>query len=127
MADKTLLAVPALIATLLTATACTEPDAPPTPRPSATPAPITASPLDVSRYSAFPCSGVPAEISTQLTLPKRQDAHDTVLIGAGEQAQGRLSSGPPLSAAAEVRFYPKALTGPAPALVPPSSFYARQR
>jgi hypothetical protein len=117
MADKTLRAALLLIAVSLTAAACTEPAPPPTPSPSATPAPITAPPLDVSRYAATPCSGVPAELSTQLNLPKRHDAHETVLVGAGEQAQCQLSSGPPLSAAAEVRFYPKArplplVTGP---------------
>jgi hypothetical protein len=60
---------------------------------------------------------VPADLTAQLGLPEREDTHETVLVGAGDQAQCRLSSGPPLSAAAEVRFYPKArplplVTGP---------------
>lgn len=117
MADKIRSSAPALIAVALAAAACTGPDEPVAPSTSTTPAPITARPLDVSRYAATPCSGVPAELSTRLSLPKRQDAHETVLVGAGEQAQCRLSSGPPLSAAAEVRFYPRArplplITGP---------------
>jgi hypothetical protein len=73
--------------------------------------------LAVARYLAEPCSGVPTELTGRLGLQKRENAHDTVLVGAGEQAECRLSSGPPLSAAAEVRFYPKArplalVTGP---------------
>jgi hypothetical protein len=102
------------LAIAVTAAACTGPGESPTT--SATP-PSTAPALDVSRYLADPCSGVPAALSAQLGTPNREDAHETVLVGAGEQSQCRFSSGPPLSAAAEVRFYPKArplplVTGP---------------
>jgi hypothetical protein len=88
------------------AAACTSLNEPPAPSGAATPAPVTAIPLDVSRYLAAPCSGVPTELTAGLGLADREDSHDRVLPGAGDQAQCRLSSGPPLSAAAEVRFYP---------------------
>ncbi|MFG1646687.1 DUF3558 family protein [Amycolatopsis sp. NPDC049252] len=87
---------------------CTDPDDPPTPSTSSTPPSITGPQLDVSRYLATPCSGVPAALAAQLGLVKPQDGHDTVLVTAGDQSQCRFTSGPPLSAAAEVRFYPKA-------------------
>ncbi|SFW88605.1 DUF3558 family protein [Amycolatopsis australiensis] len=98
------------------AVACTGPASPPTTT-SATAPSTSAVPLDVARYLASPCSGVPGDLTTQLGLPQREDAHDTVLVGAGDQSECRLSSAPPLSAAAEVRFYPKArplplVTGP---------------
>jgi hypothetical protein len=96
-----------LASAVVAITACSTPDQPPTPT-SAKPAPITAPPLDVSRYLTEPCSGVPTELTTRLGLPERKNAHETKLVGAGEQAECQLSSGPPLSAAAEVRFYPKA-------------------
>jgi hypothetical protein len=100
-----------------TVTACTTPDPAPPPNSTTPSTPIPAPSLDVARYLTEPCSGVPTELTTRLGLPKRDNAHDTVLVGAGEQAECRLSSGPPLSAAAEVRFYPKVrplalVTGP---------------
>ncbi|WP_370964802.1 DUF3558 family protein [Amycolatopsis sp. cg9] len=109
----------ALAALLLAVTAtagCTGADSPPAPS-SSVPAPITAPALDVSRYLAAPCSGVPVPVAVQLGLATSDDAHETVLVGAGEQAQCRFTSGPPLTAAAEVRFYPRArpvplVTGP---------------
>lgn len=100
----------------LTATACTGPDSSP-PTTSATAPSITSAPLDVAAHLATPCSGVPIDLTTQLGLPQRKDAHETVLVGAGDQSECQLSSAPPLSAAAEVRFYPQArplplVTGP---------------
>jgi hypothetical protein len=106
-----------LASAMVAVAACSTPDQPP-PLNSPTPsAPIPAPPLDVSRYLTEPCSGVPTELTTRLGLQKRENAHETVLVGAGEQSECRLASGPPLSAAAEVRFYPKArplvlVTGP---------------
>ncbi|SEB47359.1 Protein of unknown function [Amycolatopsis tolypomycina] len=94
------------LAVALVTAACTSPNEPPTPSGSAAPVPVTAAPLDVSRYLAAPCSGVPTELTAGLGVAEREDAHDTVLPGAGGQAQCRLSSGPHLTAAAEVRFYP---------------------
>jgi hypothetical protein len=104
------------LATAMTA-ACSTSDQPPPPTPTTPPSPISAPPLDVSRYLSEPCSGVPADLAARLGLQERENAHDTVLVGAGDQVECRLSSGPPLSAAAEVRFYPKArplalVTGP---------------
>jgi hypothetical protein len=116
MADMIRRAMVCGVAITVTATACTGPGTPP-PTTSATPPPITTAPLDVAPHLAQPCAGVPVELTTQLGLPQRNDAHETVLVGAGDQSECRLSSGPPLSAAAEVRFYPKArplplVTGP---------------
>ena len=116
MADTIRRAAVCGLAIAVTATACTGPDVS-TPTMSATPPPITAAPLDVAAHLAKPCAGVPSDLTTQLGLPQRNDAHETVLVGAGDQSECRLSSAPPLSAAAEVRFYPKArplplLTGP---------------
>ncbi|MEV5718511.1 DUF3558 family protein [Amycolatopsis mediterranei] len=116
MADTIRRAALGSLAIALLTAGCTGPEKSPPPG-SATPAPITAPPIDVSSYLAAPCSGVPTDVTAQLGLPHREDAHETVLAGAGEQAQCRLSSGPPLSAAAEVRFYPRArpvplVTGP---------------
>lgn len=113
-----------LASTMVAITACTTtPDQPPPPNSSTPTPPIPAPPLDVSRYLTEPCSGVPTELTNQLGLQKRENAHETVLVGAGEQAECRLSSGPPLSSAAEVRFYPKArplvvVNGPASQVKP---------
>ncbi|MEV4049857.1 DUF3558 family protein [Amycolatopsis sp. NPDC049688] len=125
MADTIRRAALGVLAVALTAAACTDPGEPPAPSSSTSPAPLTATPLDVSRYLTTPCSGVPTELTARLGLPKREDARETVLVGAGVQAQCRLSSGPPLSAAAEVRFYPKArplplVTGPGSQVKPTS-------
>ncbi|WP_410597893.1 DUF3558 family protein [Amycolatopsis sp. lyj-23] len=116
MADTIRRAAVCGVAIAMTATACTGPDASP-PTTSATAPPITAAPLDVTAYLTKPCAAVPTDLAKQLGLPHRNDAHETVLVGAGDQSECRLSSGPPLSAAAEVRFYPKArplplITGP---------------
>ncbi len=104
------------VAIAVTATACTGPDTSPATTTSAA-TPITAAPLDVAAHLAAPCAGVPTDLTARLGLPRRKDAHETVLAGAGQQSECRLSSGPPLSAAAEVRFYAKArplplVTGP---------------
>src|SRR6266496_2757524 len=96
------------LAVTAAAAGCAGPHESPTLHTSTTPPPITAAALDVSRYVATPCAGVPIELAAHLNLPERKNAHETVLIGAGNQAQCQLSSGPPLSAAAEVRFYPNA-------------------
>jgi uncharacterized protein DUF3558 len=116
MADTTTRAALCGFAIALTAAACTGPGSPPTTT-SATAPSITAAPLDVSPHLASPCSGVPSDLTAKLGLPQRKDAHETVLVGAGDQSECQLSSGPPLSAAAEVRFYAKArplplVTGP---------------
>lgn len=103
----------------LVAAACASPNEPPALSCSAAPVPVTAAPLDVSRYLAAPCSGVPTKLTAGLGLADRKNARDTVLPGAGDQAQCRLSSGPPLTAAAEVRFYPT--TRPLPLLTGPGS------
>ncbi|SEF37136.1 Protein of unknown function [Amycolatopsis pretoriensis] len=117
-------AVVCAVAIAVTATSCTGPStSPTTTTPSATAPPITATPLDVAAHLAEPCAGVPTDLTAQLGLPQRKDAHDTVLVGAGDQSECRLSSGPPLSAAAEVRFYAKArplplVTGPGSQIKP---------
>ncbi|UOZ03303.1 DUF3558 family protein [Amycolatopsis sp. WQ 127309] len=108
MADKIRSVALVGLGLAVVAAGCTGPDAPPPPPTSSTPLSITGTQLDVSRYLSTPCSGVPAALTAQLGLVKPQDAHDTVLVTAGDQSQCRFTSGPPLSAAAEVRFYPKA-------------------
>src|SRR5947199_7409299 len=95
------------IAVALATVSCTASQNPPPSRPGSPTAPgaVSVTLLDVSRYLDTPCSAVPTELSAQLGLVKRENAHDVVLPGAGDQAQCRLSSGFPLSAAAEVRLY----------------------
>ncbi|MBE8519370.1 DUF3558 family protein [Amycolatopsis sp. H6(2020)] len=124
MADKTRWAVLGGVVFAFAVAACGH-DEPPAPTTSMAPPPITQAPLDVARYLASPCSGVPGDLTAQLGLPKREDAHDAVLPGAGDQSLCRFSSGPPLSAAAEVRFYPRArplplVTGPGSRVKPTS-------
>ncbi len=96
------------LAAVLAATACTGPtDTPPPSTTSApVPAPITSVPLDVARYHAAPCSAVPAALTESLGLTRRDERHDNVLVGAGEQAQCRISTAPPLTGVVEVRLYP---------------------
>ncbi|MCE7003203.1 DUF3558 domain-containing protein [Kibdelosporangium philippinense] len=92
---------------MLTVTACSTPDRPPEPAPTPT-TPIPAPQLDVSRYLSDPCSGVPANLSSRLGLRSRKSSHSKIIINAGDQAECQLTTGPPLTAAAAVRFYPHA-------------------
>jgi hypothetical protein len=98
------------LAVILATAACTGPTD--TPPPSTTsvpvPAPITAVPVDVARYLAAPCSAVPAALTESLGLTRREERHDNVLVGAGEQAQCRISTAPPLTGVVEIRLYPAA-------------------
>ncbi|MEQ0565234.1 DUF3558 family protein [Amycolatopsis sp. NEAU-NG30] len=123
MADRIRRAALGGVVIALAATGCSG-QGEPVPTTSA-PAPMTEAPLDAARYLASPCSGVPAGLTVQLGLAQRAEAHNTVLPGAGDQSQCRLSSGPPLSAAAEVRFYPGArplplVTGTGSEVIPAS-------
>jgi hypothetical protein len=94
------------IALTLATVSCTAPQNP-SPSSTTTPAAVSVTPLDASRYLDTPCAAVPVDLTARLGLHKREEAHDTVLPGAGDQSQCRFSSGPPLSAAAEVRLYPR--------------------
>lgn len=96
------------LAAVLSATACSGPTDTPAPAPGITsaPVPITAPPLDLTRYIAAPCSAVPTALTESLGMSRREERRETVLIGAGPQAQCRTSAAPPLTGVVEIRLYP---------------------
>jgi hypothetical protein len=49
---------------------------------------------------------VPTALSENLHLTQRDERHENVLPGAGNQAQCRISTSPPLTGVAEIRLYP---------------------
>ncbi|MFI5591232.1 DUF3558 family protein [Amycolatopsis sp. NPDC051758] len=110
---------------VLSAAACASPTDTAPPGAAPAPAPITARPLDLTRYLAAPCSMVPVALTERLGLTRREERHENVLIGAGSQAQCRISAAPPLTGVAELRLYPASrplplLTGFTPAPTPTS-------
>jgi hypothetical protein len=94
-----------ILTAVLAAAACTDPtDAPPSPSTSA-PVPSTPPPLDLARYLFVPCSAVHTALTENLRLTQRDERHENVLPGAGNQAQCRIST-PPLPGVVEIRLYP---------------------
>ncbi|VVJ22667.1 Uncharacterised protein [Amycolatopsis camponoti] len=113
------------LAAVLSAAACAGPTDTAPPGTTPPPVPITARPLDLTRYVPAPCSMVPVALTERLGLTRREERHENVLIGAGTQAQCRISAAPPLTGVAELRLYPASrplplLTGVTPAPTPTS-------
>ncbi|WP_372672702.1 DUF3558 family protein [Amycolatopsis kentuckyensis] len=113
------------LAVLLSAAACSGPTGTPAPGTTSAPVPITAQPLDLTRYLPAPCSVVPTALTEPLGLTRREERHENVLIGAGSQAQCRISTAPPLTGLVEIRLYPASrplplLAGITAALTPTS-------
>ncbi|MEV7043954.1 DUF3558 family protein [Amycolatopsis sp. NPDC051061] len=91
---------------VVSAAACSGPAGAPAPGTTSAPVPITAQPLDLTHYLPAPCSVVPTALTENLGPTRREERHENVLIGAGAQAQCRISATSPLTGVVEIRLYP---------------------